>query len=58
MKSDAVRNIVKFGKVKKAEAIKYVDENFTAYSDVFVLGKPLSYYSLIHNGIKHFRNIE
>ena len=58
LKKDAVRNIIKFGKTKKETAEKFVDENLHVGEDAYVMGRPLSYYSLIHKGIMKFRNIE
>ena len=58
LKKDAVRNIIRFGKGKKSDVEKFVAENFSTEEEGFVLGRPLFYYKLIHQGIMHFRGFE
>ena len=58
LKKDAVRNIIRFGKGKKSDVEKFVSENFSTEEEGFVIGRPLFYYKLIHQGIMHFRGFE
>ena len=55
LKHEATKSIMKFGKGKKADVEKFVNENFAEDEEAYVMGKPLSFYSLIHKGILHFR---
>ena len=54
LKASVVKNIRRFSHYRnKAEIVEYVEENWSE-GDWYVLGKPIGYYQITHEGIMYF----